>query len=67
MYCLIFEAVKQEVQFVEVQWLRSLTEELKNIPALKWEGRDVYGMTGLKMIQICTLYLLQCLIFVPVR
>lgn len=38
--CLIFEALEHEVQFVEVERLRSLTEELKDIPELRWQGRE---------------------------
>lgn len=37
MYCLIFEALEHEVQ---VEHLRSPTEEPKDIPVLRWEGRE---------------------------
>lgn len=40
MQCLIFEALAHEVQFMEGERLRSLTEEFKDIPVLRWAGRE---------------------------
>lgn len=40
MHCLIFEALAHEVQFMEGERLRSLTEEFKDIPVLRWAGRE---------------------------
>lgn len=53
--CLIFEALEHEVQFVEAECLRRLTEELKDIPELRWQGRE--DATGQENTQNYTQYI----------